>query len=112
MQATLPNMVDTLRQAHPSTPIALVSRLIYSQVHRQADARDYHERQRDICMSFYCERRQAGDRNLHFIDGNSLIPYGADLAYSDAGVHPSNTGFQLMAERIAPQIEYILFAAD
>ncbi len=109
---TLPGFIDILRQAHPTTPIAIVSRIIYSSLHYNATASGHnrvaHERQRDICMREYLRRRDAGDAAIHFLDGNCLIPYGADLAYSDAGVHPSNVGFAAMAEALIPQLEYIL----
>lgn len=107
MEATLPTVLNILRAKHPTTPIIIVTRLIYSQVHRQARGYEMHERQRDICMGIYCQRRTEGDANLHFIDGNSLIPFGEDLAYSD-GVHPSNQGFGLMAQRMAPQLHMVL----
>jgi hypothetical protein len=108
LDATVDNVIATLRAQHPTTPIALVSRLFYSQVHYVRDQRAAQERIRDICLRHYLKHRDAGDANVHFIDGNTLIPFGTQLAYSDAGVHPSNHGYYLMAQAFLPQISYLL----
>jgi len=107
LRHTLPRFVRILRAAHPQTPIALLSRVVFTEDCLAAEGMRRHEELRDIVMRGYLRARRAGDRNLHFIDGNALIPFGADLAYSD-GAHPSNVGFQMMAQGLAPQLRRIL----
>jgi lysophospholipase L1-like esterase len=65
------------------------------------------EDRRDITMEFYAARRKRGDRNIHLVDGFGLLPHGVDGAYVD-GVHPTDHGFALMAERLAPALQRIL----
>ncbi len=108
LRKTLPRFCRILRETHPTLPIAMVSRVVFSQCNHSADARLEHEKQRDVILDFYSRQRRKGDINLHVIDGNALIPFGKELAYSDAGVHPTNVGFESMAKGLAPQIEYIL----
>jgi lysophospholipase L1-like esterase len=109
LKRTLPRVVGILRKQHPQTPIALVSRVVFSSCHWSASALAAHEAQRDVVIAFYAQCRKRGDGNMHFIDGDSLIPYGAQGAYSDNGVHPSNTGFRMMAEAMTPRIERFVF---
>jgi lysophospholipase L1-like esterase len=108
LKKTLPAFIAILREKHPTTPIALISRIIYSKVTWDPKQREQHEICRDIIIDCYAKCRRRGDRNIHFIDGNALIPYGQHLAYSDAGVHPTTYGFEMMAKALAPQIEYLL----
>ena len=108
LRETLPVFVKILREAHPDTPIVLMSRVVYTACTFSLDARARHEAQRDVIIHFYSQARRDGDANIHFVDGNSLINYAAQLAYSDQGVHPTNVGFQMMAEALAPQIAQIL----
>lgn len=60
-------------------------------------------------IHFYSRMRKAGDRNVHFADGEALIPFGASCAHVD-GCHPADHGFQMMAERLAPFVAKILLA--
>ncbi|OPZ29299.1 MAG: hypothetical protein BWZ02_01040 [Lentisphaerae bacterium ADurb.BinA184] len=105
---TLPGFYRTLRTAHPETPILLLSRISFWPACHSAARLAEQEAQRDVLIRFYADTRGAGDRNLHFADGEALIRYGEDLAYVD-GVHPTDHGFWLMAERLAPFLRKILF---
>ena len=68
-----------------------------------------HEAYRDIMIHLYSKLRRAGDGNVHFVDGEALIPFNVHGAYTDGG-HPSDHGFQMMAERLAPFVQRILLA--
>lgn len=58
-------------------------------------------------LDFYLRARKAGDQNIHFADGFGLAPFGADGVYVD-GIHPTTHGFEIMAERLSPQIGRVL----
>ncbi len=106
---TLPDFYGTLRKAHPQTPILLLSRICYWGVNWNPDAARYHEDLRDAAIAFYIAMRQQGDRNLHFVDGQSLIAFGEQGMQVD-GCHPTDHGFSQMAERLAPYIERALLS--
>ncbi len=106
---TLPEFYGILRAAHPTTPILLVSRVCYWRMGWNPEQLTFHEDLRDAAIHFYSCARQRGDRNLHFVDGQSLITPGDHGAQVD-GVHPTDHGFALMAERLAPAIERLLLA--
>jgi lysophospholipase L1-like esterase len=102
LQQTLPEFVSILREQHPLAPILLVSK-----IHYYRESRVDCERQRDVMIRFYAAARAGGDENIHFFDGWSLVQKGEDMALVD-GVHPTSFGFALMAERLAPQLSYVL----
>ncbi len=52
-------------------------------------------------------KRDAGDTNLHFLDGATLLGEHADECTVD-GVHPTALGFMKMADGIEPAIRSIL----
>jgi lysophospholipase L1-like esterase len=106
LRKTLPRFVRILREKHPEVPILLVSEVRFWQYETTERIRISQEEKRDILIEYYVKQRKSGDANIHFIDGSGLIPYGADHAYVD-GVHPTDHGFRLMAERLAPFIEQI-----
>ena len=107
LRKTLPRFVDALRAARPDVPILIMSNVCFSQYFVSAAARSSLESRRDAMMNFYVSRRKRGDRNIHFVDGFGLLPFGTDAAYVD-GVHPTDHGFSLMAQRLAPVVEQIL----
>lgn len=57
-------------------------------------------RRRDVIYETYCRAVEAGDRNVYFIDGESVYrgPYRA-MATVD-GCHPNDLGAALMADVI------------
>jgi lysophospholipase L1-like esterase len=107
LKRTLPGFIDILRREHPETPIILMTNVCFSQYDFHPAAREMLESRRDIMMENYVRRRKRGDRNIHLVDGFALIPFGTDSALVD-GVHPTDHGFRLMADRLAPVIEQIL----
>ena len=58
-------------------------------------------------LTQYVNLRQAGDRYLHLADGYGMMPPQTDATYVD-GCHPTDHGFQIMAERLAPMIARLL----
>lgn len=110
LRKTLPGFVSILRAKHPSIPIVLISNVPYDQTLWNAKSRDALDAKRDVMMAYYLAAKQAGDTNLHFIDGHGLLPIGASGMYVD-GVHPTSGGFSVIAERLAPQIARILLWA-
>ncbi len=107
LDTTLPVFIDILREKHPATPIICISKIHFYCEHISAAARKAAEAQRDVLIRHYSARREAGDANIHFIDGWSLVGAGEDLAFVD-GVHPTSQGFALMAERLVLPLRHAL----
>lgn len=112
LEATLSGFIAILRKRHPETPIVTVSRLPFP-ADFPFDPEDSFEekvrRRREIHRKCLFRLREAGDRNLHFIDGASL--YGEDFTECSAdNCHSSDLGFYRTAHAAAPEIRRILEA--
>jgi lysophospholipase L1-like esterase len=107
LDRTLPEFVRILRDAHPRTPVVIMTNIPAPGYDFSAATRDVLEGRRDVMMEFYCKARSRGDRNVHLVDGFGLVPYGTDAAHVDT-VHPSDLGYRMMAERLCPQLEQVL----
>ena len=64
---------------------------------------------RVIIRESYIKGIRNGDKNLYFIDGESLL---GDRNAQDSlvdSVHPSDVGFRYMADRIYPVLKDVLY---
>jgi len=109
IQKTLSPFLDILRAAHPETPILLVSSLPFTPDDFSREFGGRHERLTQLYLAELQKRRAAGDKNLHFLDGQSLLGPEPFECLVD-GVHASDLGFHEIAKRMAPVIERILEA--
>ena len=90
------------REVHPETPCIFMSRpdfgpLTYEQM----------QGRKDKILETYRNARENGDRNVYFIDGESMFrgPY-EDYCLVD-NVHPNDLGFALMADAVIAMLERI-----
>jgi hypothetical protein len=110
---------DTIRDGHPTTPLALVTPIICPSVERHPGptilGRDerFHaaartdelsvgaltlQRVREITGEIVSARRDAGDHNLHLINGLDLFgPEDIDDLYD--GLHPTADAYRRIGER-------------
>lgn len=109
LKRTLPEFLKILRHKHPYTPIVLQGCLSFNSVRLDPTVRHKNDCRRDTLIRFYLQAKDAGDAHLYFIDGQGLIPAGLTGTFVD-GVHPTSSGFAMMAERLAPQLATILFS--
>jgi hypothetical protein len=107
IKESLGPFVDVLRESHPHTPILIVSRIRY------ADSREgstqYQEWMdlRDFQKELVNERRGAGDKHIHFLDGSVILGDDYHECTVD-GVHPNDLGSHRIAFAWQPVIEGIL----
>jgi len=106
LEATHEKLVRAYREAHPETPIIVVSRPDYTPEKGAYDAgRREDERRRMIVRATWEKLAAEGDKNIHYIDGAHLF----DGAFRDSctvdGCHPNDLGFFRMAQVIGDEIE-------
>lgn len=101
LRDTLPSFVKILRKKAPYVPIVLLGHIGFNKLLWSMDDRKEIDRKRDVMMAFYLSTKAAGDHHLYFIDGWGILPPGLNGSYVD-GMHPTNAGFAMMAERLAP----------
>ncbi len=113
MAETLTPFIDILRKAHPDTPIVLLTRIRFPEeavfaTDTVADPRTGAVGTRfELQKNEYERRKAAGDKHIYFIDGGKLM--GDDYAEGMVDCwHPTDLGFQRMAEGLQPQLEEII----
>lgn len=97
-----------IRERHPTLPIVMLSAPVAPPAHTKVwDKR--MDMARVIIMESYIRGKYAGDENLYFVDGESLL---GDVEATDAlldNVHPTDLGFRQMAHRLYPILNHILY---
>ena len=103
LRLTLPRFIRILRHRHPHTPILLVGALAFWHKAYSKDAAAEYERSNDIMREECLRQRRAGDSRIQFVHGAAVLPPGIDAAFVD-GVHPTDHGFQIMADHLTPVV--------
>lgn len=101
----LPEFIRILREAHPETPIFVLSGYQYTKRYTQEEGRrpGNVRMQQKLIKSL----QRAGDKKIWSVDGRKQLgKYGA--AATVDGVHATDLGFQLQAEFLLPRLRKIL----
>lgn len=102
-------LVRTLRARHPTVPIVLVEGLNYSDT-AIIEARRALVASRNTLLRKLCDAlKKESDLNVHYITSAQLL--GGDGADTVDGTHPTDLGFQRMADGMEPILREILVGA-
>lgn len=94
-------MFQTIRAKNPLLPIIMTNR-------PQPNPSPEEYTRRSIIMATYQEARDAGDKNVYFIDGSMMLhQFGGDSGTVDA-CHPNDLGFMCMAKTIGTVLKKVL----
>jgi hypothetical protein len=107
LEQTLGTFIGILREAHPETPVLVVSKVRMARDHFSPAAIRTCEEKREFQRRAVEERRAAGDEHIHFLDGGGLLGRDFDECTVD-GVHPTDLGFWRIAKGLAPVLRGIL----
>ena len=100
LSETHERMFLAVREKHPTLPIVIISR-------PQTKLTPDRDQRFEIIRETYERALARGDKNVWLIDGRELLlPAGTDATID--GIHPTDHGFRLMAERIGNVIKNIL----
>lgn len=102
-------LIQTLRAKHPQTPIVLVENVTYSDSGFVESRRRKVTEVNAVLRKLYEKLRAAGDRHIHYVHTSHLL--GGDGEDTVDGTHPTDLGFQRMAQGIAPVVRTALEAA-
>ena len=100
LKTTLETLYHKIREKHPTVPYIMLSRpdADVSSSYKEICAR------REAVFETFMKARAEGDKNVFFIDGESIFRgRDADAGTVD-GVHPNDYGFILMANAIEAEI--------
>ena len=101
-------MLDMIRAAHPNVPLVCLTPIFSTREFYDPNYTELSRHVRDAMRFAATQRIQAGDANVHLVDGLKLLgPDDADTFHE--GVHPTDLGFMRVADRLQPVLEGILF---
>lgn len=101
LQRTHKPMFDLIRGKHPNLPIVMISR---PKLHLNAE----EEERFAIIKSTYQAAVKAGDRNVYFLDGRTLVGgMIAETALVDH-CHPNDSGFVGIAKKVGDILDKVL----
>ena len=100
LEETHERMFRTVREANPQLPILIMSRPKYHLTGANIT-------RRDIIKRTYDNAKAAGDENVYFLDGPSLMALAKYDATVD-GTHPNDLGFYSMSQAVGDVLETIL----
>lgn len=93
----------TIREKQPGLPVVFVSKPdIENNKWESSVAR------RDVIKKTYNNALKRGDKNVHFVDGETLFGKKHRDSCTVDGVHPNDFGFMRMAENIFPALKKAL----
>jgi lysophospholipase L1-like esterase len=101
----LPAFIDILRQRHATVPIILLESIPYPDKPFVAKRNERFIGSNDTLRRIYNERREQGDKRLYYIPSHSF--FGLDGEGTVDGVHPTDLGFQRMAESLTLHLRLI-----
>ena len=95
-------MFHIIRRANPNLPIVLMPAPCYAPDEKQ-------KMRAAIVKKTYDDAIAAGDKNVYFIDGKTLMKYAKMNGFADyLGCHPNDLGFYSMAQALIPQLRKLI----
>ena len=106
VERRLPEFIEILRAARPTTPIVLVESPLYPNIEFVASGanrvNDSNERLRRICAL----QQSKGDRNISIIAACDLTVDQGEATVD--GIHPTDLGFVRLADSVEPHLRKVL----
>lgn len=90
-----------IRQAHPDMPVLMMTRPNF-------DHCDNAKERRDVVENTYNNAIKAGDKNVYYIDGETLFGENDRQLCTIDRIHPNDLGFYRMATAILPVMKKML----
>jgi hypothetical protein len=107
IRQTIGPFIDILRDNHPEVPILVVSKIRYASATAGSKVYDQLIGNRDFQHELVRERNDAGDKNLFFLDGSTMLGEDFDECTVD-GVHPSDLGSKRISDGLLAAIRDII----
>lgn len=101
LEATHEKMFKCIRKAQPELPVLIMSRPKYY-------LSDEEKKRLEIVKATYDNAVKAGDKNVYFIDGSTLMNDEIKDNGTVDDCHPTDLGFFSMAKRMIPVMKDIL----
>lgn len=104
-------MLTDIRAVHPTTPIFCVTPIYSTKEATEPGYRELSENLRGLMRNAALERRNAGDRNIHLIEGLDLFGPADQSLFKDP-LHPNDAGNERMGDRLVPLVKSVLLGKN
>ncbi len=101
----LPQLLEILRNARPSTPILLVENALYQDAWTSPH-RNIQPQEANVALRAAFNNLKNGIGGLHFFEGESAL--GNDGEATVDGTHPNDIGFLRLSEIMAAKMESVM----
>jgi hypothetical protein len=101
-------MLQTLRKSHPGVPLVCMTPITSAlEVHSQGYSnRSVHTR--TVMRDAANESIKSGEKGVYLLEGTDLLGFGDHDGLSKDGVHPTDYGFSLIADKLLPTVKQAL----
>ncbi|MGV3663446.1 MAG: SGNH/GDSL hydrolase family protein [Prosthecobacter sp.] len=106
-EKTFPEFIAIIRAKHPETPIVVTGPYYNPSESFGSRMGGYQIEKRKLIPRLVKEKQQAGDKNIHYVDGFDLISPDQADALSDAR-HANSYGMFLYARGLEPTLRKVL----
>ena len=107
-QEPFARMLADIRKTHPTVPIICVTPIFSTKEDTEKGYREKSENLRTLMRDAAVERRNAGDWNIHVVEGLELFGPADKHLFNDP-LHPNDAGNELMGERLVELIRSLVF---
>ena len=101
-----PRLIETLRRARPTTPIVLVENIIYPDTFLEERKRGIVDAKNRALEKVFLNLKKTGAKNIYYIPARNLL--GSDHEGTIDGVHPTDVGFERMANSFEPVLRKLM----
>ncbi len=108
LEATHRRLYDIIRAAHPNIPYVMLSRHDFYHNNSYIGGKEMSIKRRRVILDTYHYACENGDKNVYFIDGESIFRGPFEDACTVDGGHPNDLGFSLMAEAVTAVLKRAL----
>ncbi|AJY74303.1 SGNH/GDSL hydrolase family protein [Paenibacillus beijingensis] len=112
LQMTLPGFILIYRNKHPDVPIVVLSQIRFGQELFDRELLELRLQRKRIQMETVNAFREKGDKRIFFHDGEHLLGAADFNECTVDGIHPTDLGFNRMAEQLAPILKPYILGSD
>jgi len=98
--------IDILHQNKPEVPIVLMESILFTKMDFDQNMKHDVIEKNNLQFQFYKKMKEGGYKKLYYIKGDRLI--GNDFDATVDGIHPTDLGFERMANEIFPMLKMLI----
>jgi lysophospholipase L1-like esterase len=101
-------MLQTVRKSHPNVPLVCLTPITSA---RETFSKDYSNRSahtRTVMRDATNEFIKSGEKNVWLVEGADLLGFKEHDGLSRDGVHPTDYGYSIIANKLLPIVKKAL----